>query len=149
MMRGTSAMAVAVRRPDGTIAERSEPLGGMFTGPLRRVPLLRGVLVLFETLALGMRALTWSAAVASDQVDEHGEARGLGLLDWLVLIAAFTIGVAVFFVGPVLATAWLDGVLPAHWMPLVLEGLLRVTLLLGYIWGMGRAQDIQIGRAHV
>lgn len=143
MMRGGSAMAVAVRRPDGTIAFRTERLGGVLSSPLRRVPLLRGVLVLFETLGLGMRALTWSAAVASNQVDERGEARRLTALDWLVLLGAFGIGTGVFFVGPVLATAWLDHVLPAPWMALAIEGVLRVGLLLGYIWGMGRAGDIR------
>ena len=143
MMRGATVMAIAVRRPDGSIASRSEPLGGVFTGPVRHVPLLRGLLVLFETLTLGMRALTWSAAVAADQVDEHGETRPLGVFDWLFLVGAFGIGVGVFFVGPVLATAWLDGVLPARWMSLLVEGLLRVSLLIGYIWGMGRASDIR------
>lgn len=143
MMRGGSAMAIAVRRPDGTIAARSERLGGVLNSPLRRVPLLRGVLVLFETLGLGMRALTWSAAVASDQVDERGEARRLTLLDWLVLLGAFAVGTGVFFVGPVAATAWLDDRLPAPWMALALEGAVRVALLLGYIWGMGRSDDIR------
>jgi uncharacterized protein YqhQ len=143
MMRGATAMAVAVRRPDGTIALRAERLGGVLTSPLRRVPLLRGVLVLFETLGLGMRALTWSAAVASNQVDERGEARRLTVFDWLVLLGAFGLGTGVFFVGPVLATAWLDRVLPAPWMSLAIEGVLRVGLLLGYIWGMGRAGDIR------
>ncbi len=143
MMRGGAAMAVAVRRPDGTIASRAERLGGILNSPLRRVPLLRGVLVLFETLGLGMRALTWSAAVASNQVDERGEARRLTFFDWLVLLGAFAVGVGVFFVGPVIATVWLDAFLPAPWMALAIEGVLRVTLLLGYIWGMGRASDIR------
>ena len=143
MMRGATAMAVAVRRPDGTIATRSERLGGVFTGPLRHVPLLRGVLVLFETLALGMRALTWSAAVAANQVDEHGEAQRLTMFDWAMLLCAFGVGVGVFFVGPVLVTAWLDRLLPARWMALAIEGMLRLALLLGYIWGMGRSSDIR------
>ena len=143
MIRGATAMAIAVRRPDGTIATRAEHLGGVFTGVTRRIPLLRGVLILLETLALGIRALTWSAAVASDQVDAQGEARPLAPLDWLVLLAAFGAGIGVFFLGPVLATAWLDRVLPQRWMPLAVEGLLRVALLLGYLWVMGRASDIR------
>ncbi len=143
MMRGSLAMAVAVRRPDGSIASRSERLGGVFTGRLRLVPLLRGVLILFETLALGMRALTWSAAVASNQIDEHGEARALTGFDWLVLLGTFSAAVVAFFVGPALATAWLDNVLPVPWIALAVEGLLRLALLVGYIWSMGRARDIR------
>ena len=143
MMRGATAMAVAVRRRDGSIETRSERLGGVLTSPLRHVPLLRGILVLFETLGLGMRALTWSAAVAAGQVDEHGDARRLTFLDWLLLLGAFGIGVGAFFVGPALATAWLDPFLPAPWIALVIEAVGRIALLIGYIWGMGRAGDIR------
>ncbi|MEI7926738.1 MAG: DUF1385 domain-containing protein, partial [Chloroflexota bacterium] len=59
------------------------------------------------------------------------------------ILGAFAVGVGVFFVGPVIATVWLDAFLPAPWMALAIEGVLRVTLLLGYIWGMGRASDIR------
>ena len=143
MMRGGSAMAIAVRRPDGAIVARSERLHGVLNSPLRRVPVLRGVLVLFETLALGVRALTWSAAVAAGQMDERGEAHRLTLPDWLLLFGTFAVGAGAFFVGPALATAWLDDVLLARWMPLLIEGVLRLALLVGYIWGMGRSPDIQ------
>ena len=143
MMRGATAMAVAVRRPDGSIEARSERLGGILTSPLRHVPFLRGVMVLFETLGLGMRALSWSAAVASNQVDSRGEARALTVFDWLVLLGAFSVGAGMFFVGPVLATAWLDPLLPAPWMALAIEGVLRLALVVGYIWAMGRAKDIR------
>lgn len=143
MMRGATAMAIAVRRPDGTIASRSQRLSGVFTGPLRHVPLLRGVLVLFETLALGMQALTWSASVASNQANERGETRPLTFLDWTMLLGTFGFAISAFFVGPALATAWLDALLPAPWIALVIEGLLRLVLLVGYIWGMGQARDIR------
>ena len=142
MMRGITAMAVAVRRPDGGITSRAEPLRGLATSRLRSVPLLRGVLVLFDTMQLGMRALTWSAAIAAGAVDEDGEAEGLGLLDWIVLLAAFAFGIGVFFIGPVLATAWLDRVFTSHWVSIAAEGAIRVALLLGYIWMIGRKGDI-------
>ena len=79
MIRGERAMAIAVRRPDGSIAVRADRLGGLYTGALRRLPVVRGVVTLWETLVLGIRALTWSAAVASDEVDAQGEARPLGV----------------------------------------------------------------------
>ena len=142
MMRGATAMAVAVRRPDGGITSRAETLHGLATSPLRTVPLLRGVLVLFETMQLGMRALTWSAAVSTGAVDERGEAESLGVVEWLALLGAFAVGLLIFFVGPVLVTAWLDRVTPYHWISILAEGALRVTLLLGYIWVIGRKGDI-------
>ena len=65
MIRGRDNMAVAVRRPDGTIAVQCQSLNSLFTGRLRSIPLLRGVIVLAETLTLGMRALTYSANVSA------------------------------------------------------------------------------------
>ncbi|GMU40297.1 MAG: hypothetical protein AMXMBFR23_11630 [Chloroflexota bacterium] len=138
MIRGAHAMAVAVRAPDGEIACHHEPLGGIFTSPLRRVPLLRGVLVLIETLALGLRALTWSASVATGQV-RHTLMRGV---DWAVLAFTMFVAIMIFFAGPVAATAWLDRFLPAP-VVIVLEGVLRLGLLLLYISGIGRTPDVQ------
>jgi uncharacterized protein YqhQ len=142
MIRGTRAMAVAVRRADGSITSTSRPLGGLSTGALRRVPLLRGVLVLWETLALGMRALSWSAAVAADEVDAQGEARPLGAGAWLGIALSMLFGVALFFLVPVLTTAWLQRWLPGY-VVVTIEGLLRLMLLVGYIWAISRSQDIQ------
>ena len=143
MVRGPRSMAVAARRSDGSITTRGERLGGVYTGTARRVPLLRGVLVLWETLALGFRALAWSAAVAADEVDDDGEATPLGIIEWLILILTLGVGVGVFFVGPVLATAWLDSIVGAAWISVVIEGGIRIGLLLGYIWGIGRAKDVR------
>jgi uncharacterized protein YqhQ len=141
MIRGVRAMAIAVRRPDGTIALKSERLGNIYTGALRRVPLIRGVIVLWETLALGMRALTWSAAVAADEVDEQGEVKSLGVWSWLAMGVSLTLGLALFFVLPVLATAWLEGELPSI-LVVTIEGLIRLALLIGYIWAIGRNEEI-------
>ncbi len=143
MVRGPRSMAVAARKPDGSITTRGERLGGVYTGTVRRLPLLRGVLVLWETLALGFRALAWSAAVAADEVDDDGEATPLGVIEWLILILTLGVGVGIFFVGPVLATAWLDSIVGAAWISVVIEGGIRIVLLLGYIWAIGRAKDVR------
>lgn len=142
MMRGPRSMAIAVRRPDGGIQSRAEPLGGVFTGPFRRIPLLRGVLVLFETAILGARALTWSSAIASGEVGEDGQPRTLSRMEWLFLAGTMGFAISIFFAGPVAATAWLDGRMPI-WGVLAMEGGLRLALLLGYMWMIGRSDDIR------
>lgn len=141
MIRGQRSMAVAVRRPDGEIEVRTDPLGSIYTGRLRQVPLLRGMIVLWETLALGMRALTWSSAVATGEVDEDGEAKPLGFLGGVMLAVVMLIGLSVFFAGPVFATAWLEGELPTYAV-VGIEGVLRLGLLVGYIWAIGRSEEI-------
>lgn len=142
MIRGARAMAIAVRRPDGSIALRADRLGSIYTGALRRVPLLRGVIVLWETLALGMRALSWSAAVATDEVDDTGQPRALGALSWLAMGVSMALGVALFFVLPVVATAWLEHHLPSV-LVVFIEGLLRLAMLVAYIWAIGRSEEIR------
>ena len=142
MIRGARAMAIAVRRPDGSIALRGERLGALYTGVPRRIPLVRGVIVLWETLALGMRALSWSAAIATDEVDEQGQPRSLGAFSWVAMAISMLAGVALFFVLPVVATAWLEGSMHPF-LVVTLEGLLRLALLIGYIWAIGRSEEIR------
>ncbi|MDA0364916.1 MAG: DUF1385 domain-containing protein [Chloroflexi bacterium] len=142
MIRGPRSMAVAVRAPDGEILTRAERLGGLYTGPLRRVPLVRGVVVLWETMALGFRALMWSSAVAAEDLDEHGEPKPLGALTWAGTLLTLAIALAFFFAGPTAATAWLDRFVGATWITTLIEGALRLALLLGYIWLIGRSSEI-------
>src|SRR3989475_10657840 len=59
MIRGPSSMAIACRKPNGQIIVSGQTLGGAYTGPLRRLPLVRGVIVMWETLALGIRGLVF------------------------------------------------------------------------------------------
>jgi len=143
MIRGMRSMAVAVRDPEGGILVRSEALRGpLYVGLLRRVPFVRGILVLAETLTLGGRALTWSSAIASGEVDEHGEARALTPVERVFLIVTMGLALAVFFAGPVLATAWLDARIDS-WIVLAIEGAIRIGFLLGYIWLIGRSDDVR------
>ena len=142
MIRGPRTMAVAVRAPDGTILTRAQRLGGLYTGAVRRVPLIRGIVVLWETMALGFGALMWSSAVAAAELDERGEAKPLGAAAWAGTLLTLGIAIALFFAGPTAATAWLDGVVGAAWITTLIEGALRLGLLLGYLWLIGRSSEI-------
>ncbi len=141
MIRGAHAMSIAVRRPDGDIQSHAEPLRGLYTSPLRRIPFLRGVLVLLETMVLGARALAWSSAIAQGQVDERGEPSPLTRGEGVFIVVSMSIAVAAFFAGPVILTMWMDGLLP-RWGVLAAEGGIRLALLLGYIWLIGRSDDV-------
>ena len=142
MIRGPHSIAVAVRRPDGEIAIRTRQLGTRFTNLVRRVPLLRGMLVLWETLAIGIWALAWASAVNNDEVDERGEAKPFGVAGWAVLLVVLALAVTVFFAGPVLLTGWLSARLP-DLLVIAIEGLVRLGLLLGYIRLIGRSPEVR------
>ena len=140
MVRGPRTMAVAVRRPDGTVALKSEALSGLYPGFLRKTPLVRGVVVLWETLALGMRALGYSAQVAAGEDEGEGEISAVYV--WPTMAVTFILVAAVFFVGPVLLTGWLEGRLGGTGA-VVVEGVLRLALFLVYVWAIGLLPDIR------
>ena len=88
MMRGRTSMAVAVRHPNGSVIVHGEPLNrGLYRSPWAKRPFVRGVVMLWDTLALGMRALAFSANVAaSEESQDQGpesraDAAGMGTLD--------------------------------------------------------------------
>ena len=138
MIRGQRCASVAVRRPDGTIALRSDPINPLFTGPLRRLPLVRGVITLVETLTLGMRALTYSANVG---MKAEGEEIGKGAMaSLLALSLIFAIGL--FFLVPVLASRALEGPAGSDLVSNLAEGVIRLVIFLVYIYLIGRMGQI-------
>lgn len=142
MMRGAQAMSVAVRAPSGAIVSRDERLGGIYTNAARRIPFLRGITILAETVVLGTSALTWSAAIAAGETEADGQPKRMGFIEWLVVLGAMAFGIGVFFVGPVVVTSPLDGRWPT-WAVVAVEGGLRIGLLLGYVWGVGRTEGVR------
>lgn len=144
MIRGPEHMAVAVRHPRGHIVTHSERLSGIYTGRSRRIPLIRGMVVLWETLALGMRALNYSSRIAFEEEDEGAEPVEFpekAFLGTMLLSLVFV--VAVFFAGPILLAHLLERWdVPRFWIVLV-EGLVRLGLFVGYIAAIGLIPDIR------
>ena len=133
MIRGHLHASVAVRKPDGDIAFKSWPLNSFYTGRIRQIPLIRGVMVLGETLVLGMKALAFSASVG---MEEEGQELGKGAIASMITASlAFAIGV--FFVMPVLASKLLEGPLGSDLASNIAEGFIRLTLFLGYLLLIG------------
>ena len=139
MIRGQRNIAIAVRRPDGSIALKRQPLTPIFTGKLRRIPLARGVIAMAETLTLGMRALTYSANVAAEAEGEEISARSMAGM----MAVSLTIAIGLFFLVPVLASDRLEGLLGSSLMANIAEGVIRLGLFLGYILLIGRMNDIR------
>ncbi|MEO8540211.1 MAG: DUF1385 domain-containing protein [bacterium] len=145
MIRGPEHMAVAVRHPKGHIVTHSEKLGGLYTGRLRRLPLIRGVVVLWETMALGMRALNYSSRVAfEDDTDEAGEPSEFPekvFIGTMALALVFVVGI--FFAGPILIANLLEAFDVHRFWIVLLEGVVRLGLFVGYIWLIGMVPDIK------
>ncbi len=138
MVRGQRSACIAVRRPDGSIALKANPINPWFTGALRKMPVIRGVVSLVESLALGMRALVYSAGVAAGAEDEDlGTGPTVG-----VIAVSVTLGVTIFFLLPVFVSQLFEGVLGSDLASNVTEGLIRLGLFLGYIYLIGKMGDI-------
>jgi uncharacterized protein YqhQ len=133
MMRGPSNWAVAVRKPDGQIAEVCRPIESVMKRHwFFRLPVIRGVIALGESLAIGFRALSISAQYAAQ---EEGDDEVQTELSRGALFFAFAVAIAfavlLFKVTPALITNWLP-IETTGWFVIV-EGLIRVTLFVAYL----------------
>ena len=135
MMRGPTAWSVAVRKPDGEIAEVNRPISSALARHRwLRLPILRGVVALGESLAIGFRALAISANYAAqEEGDESDEPSAELTRAQLVFAFAIAIGFAIllFKVSPALITNWLP-IEGTSWFVIV-EGLIRVTIFVVYL----------------
>lgn len=139
MMRGRTAMAVAMRAPDGRVVVHKERLGRLYRSRLTKIPFVRGVVVLWDALGLGMRALT---IAANTQTGEDEKIEGPAL--YLALGAALIFGIGLFFLLPAGVGALVERQLGwSAWWSNLLEGLVRLVLLVGYVWGIGHLPDIK------
>jgi uncharacterized protein YqhQ len=139
MMRGSQAVAIAMRSPDKDIVLHTEPLSAIYRSRLAKIPFLRGLVILWDALGLGMRALTISANL---QTDEDEQLEGAAL--YLTLGLSLAIGIGLFFLAPAAIGHWLGQWLDlAPWVANLFEGLVRLAILVGYIWGVGKMEDIR------
>src|SRR5216117_56040 len=147
MMRGASNWAVAVRKPDGDIAEVHQPIKSpMARHWIFRLPVIRGVVALGESLAIGFRALAISAnyqAQAEGKEGEEGEEVVTELTRAQLIFAfAIAIGFAIllFKVSPALITDWIG--IQAGWFVIV-EGLIRVGIFVLYLSAISLFPDLR------
>ena len=158
MMRGISTWAVAVRKPApdqeldddgrldptkaalGEIEVRSEPLVSWTKRHrLLRLPVVRGVVALAESLAIGFRALGISA---NAQVPEGEDEIGGGT--WgLTVVVAVLFAIGLFFLLPAGITSLFGDALPNSVVFVVVEKVIRIGIFIAYIWLISRMRDLQ------
>jgi uncharacterized protein YqhQ len=141
MMRGRTTVAMSVRPPSGEIRTLSEPLPDALRAANRwlKVPLLRGALVLYETLVIGTRMLMRSASIAAEGEDiELG--RGT-----IVATMIFSLGfaVALFFLLPLFLSTFAESATESDVAANAVEGLIRLVIFVGYIGVIGLMNDIR------
>lgn len=139
LMRGQKAFAIAMRAPDGTIAIHTEKLANVYRSGITKIPFLRGVILLWDALGLGMNALTISA---NTQTGEDEKLEGPAL--YLTLTLSLTIGIGLFFLLPAGIGSAAEHYLGwSSWLNNLVEGVVRLGLLVGYVWAISFMPDVK------
>ena len=142
MMRGVSTWSVACRTPEGEIDVTSEPIVSWAKrSRFFRIPVIRGVVALAESLKIGFRALAISA---NAQLADEEEEVEIGGFTWGLTIAfSLVLAVGLFFVIPVGATSLIKDQLGSAVLFWLVEGVLRTAIFIGYIWAISKIPDLR------
>ena len=140
LMRGRDAIAVAFRHPDGRIVYATERLdSGVHGKRWSKLPLVRGLVVLYETLIVGTR---WLVRSASLQAADDGVELGKGSIA-LMLTLTLVAGIGVFFLLPLFIASVTTQNVQNGIVQHLVEGLIRVGIFLGYLVLIAQAPDIR------
>lgn len=139
MMRGKKAAAIAMRTPEGEITIHTETLSKIYQSKIMQIPFLRGLLGLYDALILGMKALTISA---NTQTGEDDQLEGPALI--FTFLVSLGIAILIFFLIPAGVGQAVERFLGwKPWAGNLLEGVVRLIFLIGYMWGIGQMEDIK------
>ena len=151
LIRGRQSVCLAVRCTDGGIWTGQLSLSRIYNGRIRQIPLLRGVIILIETLLLGFRALSRSAEIAmlppEAQPSQLLEAPRASQKERAAMAVSMTVamvlGVGIFFLLPLLGARSLDNFISSSLVSNLVEGVVRLIFLVGYIWAIGHLPDMR------
>jgi uncharacterized protein YqhQ len=139
LMRGRKYVVGAFRTPEGKITVESEELTGLYKTKIANLPFLRGLVILWDSLSLGMKFLTISANIQANEEEEKIEGGTL----FLTVLISLALSVGFFFVLPTLITSFIAHLIPmTNFLVNVLEGVFRLLILVGYLWVIGFSKDI-------
>jgi len=147
MMRGLRQASVAVRHPSGEIVFKHEPLNVQRRYAWENLPFLRGVLMLWDALNLGTRALNFSASVAIG-AEEDGQSGGEASkppsdsMITITMIISLLFGIGLFFVLPTLLASLADRFGATSFVREGLKSILQLSLFVGYIGAISRMPEV-------
>ncbi len=152
MMKNKDAYAVAVRTPDRNIVvDTGEYPGIVKNKKLRKLPFVRGVINFVESLALGMKTLTFSASFFEEEEAESGqkpkdakrEKREENMMMGGSIAIALLLAVGIFMVLPYYLSLIFKQYIQSAWLLALIEGLIRMVLFLAYVAGISLVPDIK------
>ncbi len=139
MMRGRKTMVTVVRRPKGGLVMDTQSLATIYTGWMRKAPLMRGIIVLIEALVLGIKTLLYSANVSLEEEEEEIS----GWLVWALVALSLGLAVALFFIAPLFLTRLLNPYINSSLVFHLIEGFIRLVIFIAYLRLMILVPDIK------
>jgi len=139
MIRGRTSVVTAVRRPGGEIITDVKPLPSLTTSRLRRIPLVRGVVILIEAMVLGIKSLLYSANVAMEEEEEEISTKAI----WGMIASAVILVVLLFFIAPLFLTKLANNYIPNTVVFHIVEGVIRLAIFIGYLKVISLLSDIK------
>jgi uncharacterized protein YqhQ len=139
MIRGRTSMVTAVRKPNNEIHVEVKPLSSATTNKWRRIPMVRGVVVLIEAMVLGIQSLMHSANISLEEEDVQ---LSKGAIVGMLLVSAVLV-VVLFFIAPLFLTGWLNNFIPNTFVFTIVEGVIRLAIFLGYLKAISYMKDIK------
>jgi uncharacterized protein YqhQ len=139
MMRGRKTVVTAVRRPGGGLAMDIKQLHSAYTGWMRRTPLIRGIIVLIETLVLGIKSLMYSANIAMEEEVEEISNKAI----WGMIASGVALVVALFFLAPLFLTKLANPYIPNSFVFHIIEGVIRLAIFVIYLKLISLLSDIK------
>jgi len=139
MIRGRSSVVTAVRRPSGEVVLDVKPVPSIYTSRLRRIPLVRGVIVLIEAMVLGIKSLLHSANIAMEEEVEEIPTKVI----WGMMASAAILVVVLFFIAPLFLTKLVNAYIPNSLLFQLIEGVIRLAIFIGYLKVISLMPDIK------
>ena len=140
MMRGLKHYAIAVRQKNNEITTITKRLSNICSGPFRRIPLIRGILVLVETIVIGIQSLLYSA----DMFMEEEQVQGKSAMLWVALLIGLALGIGLFLAIPLVITWWaIDPHISSPFISNLVDGSIRLAIVITYIWAIGFIPDVR------
>ncbi|MBL7127082.1 MAG: DUF1385 domain-containing protein [Dehalococcoidales bacterium] len=139
MIRGRKAAVTAVRRPNGEVIADNRPLSAIYTGWVRKTPLLRGIIILIEAMVLGISSLLYSANVSLEEEEEEITGKSV----WLMIAVAILLAVVLFLVIPLFLTRLINPYITSSLVFHLIEGAIRLVIFVAYLKLVGLLPDLR------
>ena len=145
LIRGRKYFGIALRTPEGEIITATDSISSSnkILHYLKSIPFVRGLSILAESMVIGSRSLRWSSAIAAGDTTERSKIPALGKSGAVGLVITLSISIGFFFIIPVLFSSLSYTFFPIRWLSLFIEGFSRLLFLVGYIWVIGKSDEIR------